>query len=191
MTSDSHEGLKQAIAATLHGATWQRCKVHFLRNAVALVPKGEQQRGGATSRTVCTVFAQPEPAGTRAQWRRVADGFRSRCPRLAQLMDDAEDDVLAYLAFPREHWRQAWSTNPLERLNRELKRRIDVVGIFPFPTDRSALRLCGAVLSEQHDEWQVARRSFSAESLAKLDEPRQAALPLDTFAHEHAPLAAG
>ena len=177
VTSDSHEGLKQAIAATLHGAGWQRCRVHFLRNALALVPKHEQQLVGATIRTV---FAQPQPEGAHAQWRHVADGFRSRVPRLAQLMDDAEDDVLAYLGFPREHWRQLWSTNPLERLNRELKRRVDVVGI--FPTDRSALRLCGAVLAEQHDEWQVGRRYFSAESLAKLDQPHQAALRLDAFA---------
>jgi transposase-like protein len=173
VTSDSHEGLKQAIAATLHGATWQRCRVHFLRNALALVPKGEQQLVGATIRTA---FAQPEPQGAHAQWRRVADGFRSRFPRLAQLMDGAEDDVLAYLAFPREHWRQLWSTNPQERLNRELKRRTDVVGIFPTPG--SALRLTGAVLAEQHDEWQVGRRYMSAESLAKLDPPTDEQLPL-------------
>ena len=186
VTSDSHEGLKQAIAATLHGAGWQRCRVHFLRNALALVPKHEQQLVGATIRTV---FAQPQPEGAHAQWRHVADGFRSRVPRLARLMDDAEDDVLAYLGFPREHWRQLWSTNPLERLNRELKRRVDVVGI--FPTDRSALRLCGAVLAEQHDEWQVGRRYFSAESLAKLDLPAQAVLPLDLTSHApHAPYAA-
>ena len=185
VTSDSHEGLKQAIAATLHGAGWQRCRVHFLRNALALVPKHEQQLVGATIRTV---FAQPQPEGAHAQWRHVADGFRSRVPRLAQLMDDAEDDVLVYLGFPREHWRQLWSTNPLERLNRELKRRVDVVGI--FPTDRSALRLCGAVLAEQHDEWQVGRRYFSAESLAKLDQPAQAVLPLELTAHApHAPYA--
>jgi len=116
--------------------------------------------------TIRTVFAQPDPAMAREQWRKVADGFRTRYPRLATLLDDAEADVLAYLAFPREHWRQIWSNNPLERLNKEIKRRTDVVGI--FPNDAAVIRLVGAVLAEQHDEWQVGRRYFSAESLAKL-----------------------
>ena len=116
--------------------------------------------------TIRTVFVQPDAATAREQWRKVADGFRSRFGRLAELLDEAETEVLAYLAFPPEHWRQIWSNNPLERLNKEVKRRTDVVGIFPNPA--AVIRLVGAVLAEQHDEWQVARRYFSAESLAKL-----------------------
>jgi putative transposase len=163
VTSDAHAGLKAAIAAVLYGASWQRCRVHFVRNALTLVPKSSAQLVAATIRTV---FAQPEPEMARQQWRHVADGFRPRYPKLAALLDDAEADVLAYLAFPAEHWRQIWSNNPLERLNREVKRRTDVVGIFP---DAAAiLRLVGMILAEQHDEWQVGRRYLSAESLAKL-----------------------
>jgi putative transposase len=163
--SDAHQGLKGAIAAVLQGAGWQRCRVHFVRNALALVPKSAAPMVAATIRTV---FAQPDPVSAREQWRRVADNFRSRHERLAALLDDAEPDVLAYLAFPHEHWRQIWSNNPLERLNREVKRRTDVVGI--FPNDAAVIRLVGAILAEQHDEWQIARRYFSAESLAKLTE---------------------
>ncbi len=164
--SDSHEGLKGAIASVLHGASWQRCKVHFLRNALSYVPKAAQ---GLVATTIRTVFAEPDPTRARVQWRHVADGFRTRFARLATLMDDAEDDVLAYLAFPAEHWRQIWSNNPQERLNREVKRRTDVVGIFPNPP--ALLRLVGAILGEQHDEWQTGRRYMSAESLAKLAMP--------------------
>jgi putative transposase len=163
VTSDAHEGLKGAIASVLHGAGWQRCRVHFVRNALSLVPKSAQEMVAATMRTA---FVQPEAAPTRETWRRVADSFRSRWPRLAQLMDEAEADVLAYLGFPKEHWRQLWSTNPLERLNKEIKRRSNVVGI--FPNQGAAIRLVGAVLMEQHDEWAVAKRYFSVESLAKL-----------------------
>ncbi|HET8645781.1 MAG TPA: IS256 family transposase, partial [Vicinamibacteria bacterium] len=130
VTSDAHQGLKGAIAAVLQGASWQRCRVHFVRNALALVPKSAAQMVAATIRTV---FVQPDVAGAREQWRRVADGFRPRYGRLAELLDEAEADVLAYLAFPAAHWRQVWSTNPLERLNKEVKRRTDVVGIFPNP----------------------------------------------------------
>jgi putative transposase len=171
--SDAHEGLKQAMGAVLHGAGWQRCRVHFLRNALALVPKSAAQMVAATIRTV---FAQPDVLSAQEQWRRVADGFRSRYPRLAELLDAAEADVLAYLAFPQEHWRQIWSNNPLERLNREVKRRTDVVGI--FPNADAIIRLVGAVLSEQHDEWQVGRRYFSAESLAKLSTEEVLTAPL-------------
>lgn len=170
--SDAHEGLKTAIGAVLHGASWQRCRVHFLRNALALVPKSAQQMVAATIRTV---FVQPDPELARATWRHVADTFRSRYLRLASLMDDAEADVLAYLAFPPEHWRQIWSNNPLERLNREIKRRTDVVGI--FPNDEAVVRLVGMVLAEQHDEWQVSRRYFSVESLAKVSQQEQEVIP--------------
>lgn len=163
VVSDAHEGLKTAIGAVLHGASWQRCRVHFVRNALALVPKAAQQLVAATIRTV---FAQPEAEMARQTWRQVAEGFRLRYPKLAALLDEAEADVLAYLAFPAEHWRQIWSNNPLERLNREVKRRTDVVGI--FPNEAAIVRLVGMILAEHHDEWQVGRRYFSAESLAKL-----------------------
>jgi len=169
--SDAHAGLKRAVTTILHGTSWQRCRVHFVRNALALVPKGAQQLVAATIRTV---FAQPDAASAREQWRRVADGFRDRFPRLAALMDEAEADVLSYLAFPSAHWRQIWSDNPLERLNKEVKRRTDVVGI--FPNDGAVIRLVGMILSEQHDEWQVSRCYFSAESLAAVPQ-RQMEIP--------------
>ena len=173
VTSDAHEGLKGAIAAVLHGTTWQRCRTHFMRNALALVPKGAQQMVAATIRTV---FFQPDPQSARETWRRVADGFRDRWPKLAQLLDTAEPEVLAYLSFPSEHWRQVWSNNPQERLNKEVKRRTDVVGI--FPNEAAIVRLVGSVLAEYHDEWQVARRYMSAESLAKLTAPVPTTEPL-------------
>ena len=132
-----------------------------MRNA--LVPKSAQQMVAATIRTV---FVQPDAAAARETWRKVADGFRGRWPKLAHLLDEAESDVLAYLRFPQEHGRQIWSNNPQERLNKELRRRTDVVGI--FPNRDAVVRLVGAVLAEQHDEWCVARRYFSAESLAKV-----------------------
>jgi transposase-like protein len=177
--SDAHEGLKGAVASVLQGASWQRCRVHFLRNALAHVPKATQT---LVATTIRTVFAEPDPARARAQWRHVADSFRDRFARLAALMDAAEEDVLAYLAFPPEHWRQLWSTTPQERVNREIKRRTDVVGI--FPNTAALLRLVGAILSEQHDEWQTGRRYMSAESLAKL------ALPGDPGEEVRAPLLA-
>ncbi len=174
VTSDAHRGLKSAVEAVLAGASWQRCRVHFMRNALSLVPKAAQQMVGATIRTV---FAQPDLGGAHQQWRRVSEGFRDRFPRLSELMEEAEEDVLSYAAFPQEHWQKIWSNNPLERVNKEVKRRTNVVGI--FPTEGSVIRLVGAVLSEQHDEWQVSKRYFSAGSLAKLDrrEERMAEQP--------------
>ena len=171
VTSDAHEGLKQAIRAVMQGSGWQRCRVHFMRNALALVPRVAQQMVAATIRTV---FAQPDAASAREQWQRVAESLQPRFPRLATLLDEAEEDVLAYVSFPQEHWRQIWSNNPLERLNREVKRRTDVVGI--FPNTSATVRLVGAVLAEQHDEWQVSRRYFSAESLTKLEQPEEVKL---------------
>ncbi len=169
VTSDAHQGLKSAIEKVLQGAAWQRCRVHFMRNALSLVPKAAQQMVGATIRTV---FAQPDTKSTRQQWRRVSEGFRPRFPRLAELMDEAEEDLLAFATLPQEHWQKVWSNNPLERLNKEVKRRTNVVGI--FPNEAAVIRLVGAVLSEQHDEWQVAKRYFSAGSLAKLERKEEA-----------------
>jgi putative transposase len=164
VTSDAHRGLKGALETVLQGATWQRCRVHFMRNALSLVPKAAQQMVGATIRTV---FAQPDVGSAREQWRRVSDGFRHRFPRLSELMEEAEKDLLAYASFPQEHWQKIWSNNPLERVNKEVKRRTNVVGI--FPNEAAVIRLVGSVLCEQHDEWQVSKRYFSAGSLAKLD----------------------
>ncbi len=171
VTSDAHRGLKGAVRTVLVGASWQRCRVHFMRNALSLVPKAAQQMVGATIRTV---FAQPDEVSARQQWRRVADGFRSRFPRLSELMDEAEEDVLSYASFPAEHWQKIWSNNPLERLNKEVKRRTNVVGI--FPNERAVIRLVGAVLCERHDEWQVSKRYFSAGSLAKLEKEEGAVI---------------
>jgi putative transposase len=160
--SDAHSGLTGAIRKTLSGTSWQRCRVHFMRNLLARVPKGHAEMVAATVRTI---FAQPDPTSTRTQLRLVADMLRDRHPAVADLLIEAEADVCAYAAFPQPHWKKIWSTNPLERLMREIKRRADVVGI--FPDDQSILRLVGAVLAEQHDEWQATdRRYLSEESMA-------------------------
>jgi putative transposase len=148
----------------------------LMSDALGLVPKSAQQMVAATIRTV---FAQPDSAAAREQWRRVADMFRPRFARLADLLDAAEADVLAYLAFPAGHWRQVWSNNPLERLNKEVKRRTDVVGI--FPNTAAVTRLVGCILAEQHDEWQAARRYFSVGSIAKLN-PDEEVGPLPLLA---------
>lgn len=159
--SDDHLGLKQAIAAVLPGAGWQRCRVHFVRNLLTRVPKSAQT---LVATLVRSIFAQPDLEAVWAQQARMAEQLQERFPEAARLLADAAPDVLAFATFPREHWRQIWSNNPQERLNKEVRRRTDVVGIFP---DRAAVvRLVGAVLAEQHDEWLVAsRRYFSAESL--------------------------
>jgi putative transposase len=171
--SDAHEGLKNAIGKIL-SSTWQRCRVHFMRNALAHVLKAQHQMVAAVIRTA---FVQEDRDQAGIQWRETADRLRERYPKLAELMDDAEDDVLAFMSFPREHWRQISSTNPLERVNKEIKRRSHVIGI--FPNDEAIIRLVGALLSEQTDEWQITRRYMSQESLTKGVEQsgRQARLP--------------
>lgn len=166
VTSDAHLGLKQAVAEVLVGATWQRCRVHFMRNALASVPKLAQQMVAATLRTI---FAQPDQASAHDTLERVCRLFEKRYPQLVKMLQEAEVDILAYHAFPTDHHRQLWSTNSLERLNKEVSRRCDVVGI--FPNRQALLRLVGAVLEEQNDEWAVGRRYFSTESMNKLYEP--------------------
>jgi putative transposase len=169
--SDAHEGLKKAAAKVL-GATWQRCRVNFMRNALAHAPKGQRQMVAAMIRTV---FAQETEKEAHRQWRIVADQLRARFPKLAALMDEAEHDVLAHMAFPKEHRAQIHSTNPLERINGEVKRRSNVVGI--FPNDAAIVRLVGALLLEQNDEWAIQRRYMSLETLAGLGENRAVRLP--------------
>jgi transposase-like protein len=169
--SDAHEGLKAAAAKVL-GATWQRCKVHFLRNALAHV--GPTQRGMVAA-LLKTIFAQDSHQAASQQWRTVADQLRERFPKLAELLDAAEDDVLAYMTFHHDHWCQISSTNPLERLIGEIKRRTDVVGI--FPNDAAIVRLAGALLLEQNDEWAVTRRYMSLETLAAFGQTDQVRLP--------------
>ena len=165
--SDAHTGLKQAISTVLTGASWQRCRVHFMRNLLATVPQGARE---AIAAIVRTIFAQPDHASALTQLRKVADGLRPKFPKTAALLEDAAEDVLAYRHLPSEHHRQLHSTNPLERLNKEIKRRSNVVGIFPNPA--ALIRLVGAVLLEQDDEWTVAeRRYFSVESMGRLTAP--------------------
>jgi transposase-like protein len=167
VVSDAHEGLKQAIATVLTGTTWQRCRVHFMRNLLATVPQGTRE---AIAAVVRTIFAQPDHASALAQLRKVAEALRPRFPRTAALLEDAAEDILAYRHVPIEHQRQLHSTNPLERLNKEIKRRSNVVGIFPNPA--AVIRLVGAILIEQDDEWAVAeRRYFSAESMLQPTTP--------------------
>jgi len=162
VVSDAHEGLKNAIAAVLPGATWQRCRTHFMRNLLTRVPKSAQ---AMVATLVRTVFAQSDTDQVRAQFARVIEQLADKFPAAVELLIDAEADLLAFSTFPAEHWKQIWSNNGQERLNKELRRRTDVVGIFP---NRPALvRLSGAVLAEQHDEWAVARRYMNAESLTK------------------------
>ncbi|OTA41138.1 MAG: transposase, partial [Symbiobacterium thermophilum] len=162
--SDNHVGLREAIRTVFSGASWQRCRVHFMRNLLGYVPKNLQSMVSAAVRTI---FAQPDQQAAKSQLAVVVENLRKQFPRAAQLLEDAEEDILAYMAFPTEHWRRLHSTNPLERLNREIGRRTEIVGIFP---NREALiRLAGAVMIEQQEEWMTApRRYFSQASMAKL-----------------------
>lgn len=164
--SDDHKGLTGAIAAVLPGSSWQRCRTHFMKNLLCRVPRAAQP---FVVTLVRTIFAQASAEEVQAQLRRVVEQLEGRFPDVARMLEEAAPDITAFSSFPVEHWRQIWSNNPQERLNREIRRRSDVVGIFP---DRaSIIRLVGAVLAEQHDEWQVARRYMSQESLAKAMEP--------------------
>ena len=161
--SDSHEGLKKAARKVL-GATWQRCAVHFMRNALANVHVKQQR--GMVAAAIRTAFAQETAKDAHAEWTAVADRWRERFPRVSALMEEARDDVLAYMSFHKSHWSQIRSTNPLERLNREIKRRTNVASI--FPNEDAIVRLVGAILLEQNDEWAVTRRYMSLETMVGL-----------------------
>lgn len=161
--SDAHSGLKAAIGRVFD-ATWQRCRVHWMRNALAHVQKGQHTVVAAAIRQA---FDQPDRDHAGETWRKVADQVRGRWPKLAELMDESEHDVLAYMGFPRQHRTKLHSTNPIERLNKEVKRRADVVGI--FPNEASISRLIGAVLFEQNDEWQTQHRYMQVEAFAQID----------------------
>jgi putative transposase len=168
--SDAHEGLKAAVAKVLK-ASWQRCRVHFIRNALAHAGKGQRQMVLAL---INTVFAQESQGAAIAQWRAVSAQLREKFPKLAALMDKAEGEVLTFMSFPKAHRLQIHSTNPLERLNAEVKRRTDVVGI--FPNDGAIIRLVGALLLEQNDEWQLQRRYMQLEGLQALSDNQPARL---------------
>jgi putative transposase len=161
VVSDAHPGLKDAIAATVPGAAWQRCRTHFMTNLLTRVPKVAQQ---AVATLVRSIFAQPDADSVRSQYRMVVAHLEHRFAKAAELLGQAEEELLAFAAFPKAIWRQIWSNNPLERLNKEVRRRTDVVGIFPHRT--ALLRLVGAVLCEQHDEWTISRRYMSLDVLA-------------------------
>jgi putative transposase len=175
--SDAHAGLKTAISSVLLGAAWQRCRVHFLRNVLAQVPKGSAEMVAATIRTI---FAQPGPVQVREQLEVIAGMLGRQFPKVEAMLHEAADDITAFAGFPLGHWKKIWSTNPLERLNKEIKRRTDVVGVFPNP--EALLRLAGAVLVEAHDEWQVGERRYLSEgSMALLanaaGNPKEVATP--------------
>ncbi|MVA70207.1 IS256 family transposase [Agrobacterium vitis] len=170
--SDAHEGIKVAVSKVL-SATWQRCRVHFMRNALAHAGKSGRR---VVSAFIATAFAQDTPEAASAQWRNVADQIRPKVPKLATLMDSAEQDVLAYMTFPKAHWTKLHSTNPIERLNGEIKRRTEVVGI--FPNDDAIVRLIGALLLEQNDEWAVQRsRYMTLETIATMSDDPLISLP--------------
>ena len=162
--SDAHSGLKNAIGTVFQGAGWQRCRVHFMRNVLAVIPKSSQDMVASIIRTI---FAQPDREHIEKQFREVTTMLSRSHPRVAAMLIDAQPDLLAFAAFPQRHWRQIWSTNPLERVNKVIKRRTDVVGV--FPNAAALLRLAGSVLIEQHDEWEAGeRRYFSEASMLEL-----------------------
>ena len=167
--SDAHLGLTAAIRRMFQGSSWQRCRVHFLRNLLSHVPKAGQDMVAAAMKAVFVIQA---PDQVRGHWQRVTEMLRKQFPAAVPVMDAARDDVLAFLHFPQEHWRKIWSTNPLERLNKEIKRRTNVVGI--FPNDAAIVRLVGSQLLEQQEEWQLERRRFFSEAtMAKIPEPEE------------------
>jgi transposase-like protein len=171
--SDHHLGLKNAIAKVFVGAAWQRCRVHFMRNVLAKVTRANGEMVAAAIRTI---FAQPDAAAVDAQFDRIVATLEPQFPEVAAMLVAAREDLVAFSAFPLEHWRKIWSTNPLERLHREVKRRTDVVGV--FPNDAAIDRLVTAVVVEQHDEWAVAERRYLSEtSMAKLRHAPPPALP--------------
>lgn len=171
--SDAHSGLKAAIASVFTGSRWQRCRTHLITNVLAKVPKAAQPGVAALFRMI---FLQQDATAVRQQAEHVLAVLDERWPDAAKIFGDAIEDVLAFTAFPKEHWRQIWSNNPQERLNKEIRRRTDVVGIFP---NRAAIvRLVGALLAEQHDEWAVGRRYFSLESVSQRN-PELKNLPTD------------
>jgi transposase-like protein len=162
--SDHHLGLKAAIGSVMIGAAWQRCRVHFMRNVLARVPRASAEMVAAAIRTI---FAQPDRNAVGEQFERIVAMLDREFPDVARMLTDAREDLLAFAVFPLEHWRKIWSTNPLERLHREVKRRCDVVGV--FPNDAAIDRLVTAVIVEAHDEWQVTdRRYLSETSMARL-----------------------
>ena len=166
--SDQHAGLVKALTRCFAGAAHQRCRVHFARNLLALVPRSHKDMVAALFRTI---FAQPDANAVHATWDEVRDQLAKAFPKIGPLMDDAKAEVLAFTAFPKAHWPKIWSNNPIERVNKEIKRRARVVGI--FPNEGAVIRLVGAVLADAHDEWQVAdRRYLSEASMALLNTPR-------------------
>ena len=168
VVSDAHEGLKAAISKVLAGATWQRCRVHFMRNLLAHVPQGDKAMVAAAVRTI---FAQPNHQAARQQLAEVVKAMHTRWPKAADLLASAEEDVLAYMHFPQDHWTRIYSTNILERLIREIRRRTNVVGV--FPDDPSVVRLPGTQVIEIAEDWELERRFFSLESMQRLTHPEQ------------------
>ena len=158
--SDARTGLTKAIRTAFQGAGWQRCRVHFMRNVLAVVPKGSQEMVASIIRTIS---AQPDSEHVQKQFTEVTTIPARSHPKVAAMATDAQPDLLAFVGFPRRHWRQIWPTNPLERVDKEVKRRTDVVGVFPNPTP--LLRLAGSVLIEQHDEWEAGERRYFLRSL--------------------------